>query len=478
MPKIKVLDETTACRIAAGEVVERPVSVVKELLENSLDAGADQLTVILAGGGADSITVIDNGCGISQEDTPLAFQRHATSKISTAEDLDHIATMGFRGEALPSIAAVSDLQIRTRTAQRDEGYFLHIRGGAIIESGPVGCPVGTAVSVKELFFNTPARRKHLKTKATEGGLCADLIYKLSLINPGVRFTLEQQGRTLFRSPGTGKLSDVLAAVYGLESAGMLLPVKAIEGDMAVTGYVSKPELNRAGRQQITLAVNGRLVRSALVNQTLDEAYKGLMTVGRHPVAVLQIQLPTDLIDVNIHPAKTEIKIANELQLARLLVSAVRNALGKTSLIPSARPAPPAKTSLPAGVEPLKFSFASGAELSPEPSHELSSEPIDELIDEPSTEPSAESSAESSAEPGAELNDELIDEPCAEPSGRLGSARPGYDVRELAGYVAEAGAEIAGVGDMAPASDLVAKDVPPPGAAKTIASAAGGQREQP
>jgi len=412
MPKIKILDEITACRIAAGEVVERPVSVVKELVENSLDAGADNVTVTLTGGGADSITVIDNGCGISQEDAPLAFHRHATSKISTAADLDHIETLGFRGEALPSIAAVSDLQIRTRTAQSDEGYYMRVRGGAITGSGPAGCPVGTAVAVNDLFFNTPARRKHMKTKSTEGGLIADLIYKLSLTRPGVRFTMEQQGRTVFRSPGTGKLLDAIAAVYEIEAAGMMVPVNAVEGDLTVTGYVSKPELNRGTRQQITLAVNGRLVRSALVNQALDEAYKGLITIGRYPLAVLQLQLPAGLIDVNVHPAKTEIKIENELQLARLLITAVRSALGKASLIPAAGPALMGKTSLPASAEPFKLSF------------------------------------------------DTVDKP---------SSQPGY-VMEISRYAVEAEEELSGSGDAGPANDPVNTDHQPPMETKAPASA--------
>ncbi len=394
MPRIIVLDETTACRIAAGEVVERPVSVVKELVENSLDAGADSVTVALGGGGTDSITVVDNGCGISQEDAPLAFHRHATSKISVAEDLSHIETLGFRGEALPSIAAVSDLQIKTRTALSNEGYYMRIRGGTVTGSGPAGCPVGTSVAVNDLFFNTPARRKHMKTKSTEAGLIADLIYKLSLTRPGVRFAVEQQGRTVFRSPGTGKLPDAIAAVYGVEAAGMMVPVNAVEGDFTVTGYVSKPELNRGSRQQITLAVNGRLVRSASVNQALDEAYKGLITTGRYPLAVLQLQLPAGLIDVNVHPAKTEIKIENESQLARLISVAVRDALGKASLIPAARPTLTGKTSLPASTEPFKLSFdtAGGPGAQPEYVMEVSGyapEPAEDLPGSDNTEPAAD-----------------------------------------------------------------------------------------
>jgi len=356
MPKIIILDESTACRIAAGEVVERPVSVVKELVENSLDAGADTVTVTLAGGGADLITVVDNGCGISQEDTPLAFHRHATSKIIDAADLGRIETLGFRGEALPSIAAVSNLLIKTRTSHSDEGYVMRFHGGNIAEFGPAGCPVGTSVVITDLFFNTPARRKHLKTTATEGGLIADLIYKLSLTRPRVRFALEQRGREVFRSPGTGTLLDAIAAVYGVKEAELMVPVTAVEGVITVAGYVGKPELNRSTRQQITVSVNGRLVRSTAVNQALDEAYKGLITIGRYPLAILQLQIPPSQIDVNVHPAKTEIKIANEEQLTKLISSTVRGALRQTNLIPAVGPNLINKLSLPATTEPFKLSF--------------------------------------------------------------------------------------------------------------------------
>lgn len=357
MPRIKVLDENTACLIAAGEVVERPVSVVKELVENSLDAGADSIIITLEGGGTDLITVVDNGCGISQEDTPLAFQRHATSKISGANDLGRIETLGFRGEALPGIAAVSEMLIKTRVSDSNEGYFMHIRGGGILDAGPAGCPAGTSVDVRELFFNTPARRKHLKSKSTEGGLIADLVYKLALIRPGVRFALRQKGREVFRVPGTGKLLDALAAVYGVEAAGMMIPLSAAEGDIAVSGFVSKPELSRSTRQHITIAVNGRLVRSTALNMALDEAYRGLMAVGRHPLAVLHLQLPLDSIDVNVHPAKTEIKMENEDQVVRLITAAVRKALREANLIPAGGAHLHGKNDYPSTGEPYKLSFS-------------------------------------------------------------------------------------------------------------------------
>lgn len=334
MAKIMVLSEQTACRIAAGEVVERPVSVVKELVENSLDAGSNLINISITGGGMESIAVIDNGYGISQEDTPLAFQRHATSKIKTATDLDSITTLGFRGEALPSIAAVSDLTIKTRVTQIAEGYYMHIRGGNVLEKGSAGCPVGTNICVKELFFNTPARRKHLKAKSTEAGLINDLINKIALTRPKIKFILQHNGREVFRSPGSGDMLDVLAAIYGIQAAKQMVPVQADNLGIKISGYIGKPELSRSTRQQITLAVNGRIVRSMIINNALDEAYRGLFTVGRYPIAVLSLWLSPENLDVNIHPAKMEIKFDLEEEIRALVTRAVRDALRETKLVPS------------------------------------------------------------------------------------------------------------------------------------------------
>lgn len=354
MPRIIVLDEGTACRIAAGEVVERPVSVVKELVENSLDAGACSITVAIAGGGLESITVVDNGCGISQEDAPLAFQRHATSKIKTAGDLYQIETLGFRGEALPSIAAVSDLLIKTRLRENNEGYYLNIRGGKIVGEGPVGCRVGTMVTVRELFFNTPARLKHIKSKATEIGLINELLYKMALINPGVGFLLTHNGRQIFQSPGSAKLLETVAAVYGVNAASVMIPLKAKEDGLQVEGYISKPELSRSTRQQITTAVNGRVVKNLAINYAMEEGYRGLLTVGRYPVAVLLLKMPPALLDVNVHPSKMEIKIETEEMVLAVITSAVRSALGKVNLIPEFTRGRPEKADLPPSKEPYQL----------------------------------------------------------------------------------------------------------------------------
>lgn len=353
MPRIYLLNEHTACRIAAGEVIERPVSIVKELVENSLDAGADIINIAITGGGIEAIEVVDNGCGISQEDTPLAFQRHATSKIKSVADLDCINTLGFRGEALPSIAAVARLSIKTRVPENNMGYHMVIKGGQVLQKEPVGCPVGTLINVQDIFYNTPARRKHLKSKTTEGGRIADMVYKMALIRPQTKFIFSHNGREIFRSPGSGKTLDVLASVYDVRTANMMLAINNQEQDIKVEGYISKPELSRSTRQQITVAVNGRVVRSGAINNALIEAYRGKLTVGRYPVAVLLIWLPPDKIDVNVHPAKMEVKLSNEEHMQLLITDAARRALGETGLIPH-----PVK--MPATSEPFVLNFPSPA----------------------------------------------------------------------------------------------------------------------
>lgn len=337
MSKIFLLSEQTACRIAAGEVIDRPVAVVKELIENAIDAGATSIRVAIGDGGIDYITVIDNGSGISQEDVPLAFQRHATSKISDHSDLNKITTLGFRGEALPSIASVADMTLKTRIAGNSEGYWIHIQGGHQGESGPVGCPVGTSITVRDLFFNTPARRKYLKSKATESGLINDLVSKMALINPHIRFSLEHNQRQVLRTTGSGRIIDALVSLYGPQTAAMMVEVRGEENNIVMMGYVGKPELSRSTRQQITLAVNGRMVRSPVLNKAMDEAYRGLLTVGRFPVAVLLFTITPEMVDVNIHPSKMEIKIDQAEKLEAMVSTKIRQALQQINLIPSAQP---------------------------------------------------------------------------------------------------------------------------------------------
>lgn len=333
MPNIRILDEITSNQIAAGEVVERPASVVKELLENSIDAGATVINVNIQDGGLSLISVTDNGCGMDEDDAPLAFQRHATSKISKMEDLSHITTMGFRGEALPSIAAVSRVQLKTRSDVQVSGTEVEVHGGQIKSLSNVGCPAGTTIKVSDLFYNTPARRKHMKAPATEAGLISDLVNRLALARPDVSLSLSHNGRVVSRTPGSGKLLDAVAAVYGVSLAGQMLPVEDQGGFIKIRGYISAPSVHRSSRQHITVAVNGRYIRSPLVVQALQESYHTLIPTGRFPLAVILLKIEPSLIDVNVHPAKMEIKILKEQELAAQVAKTVHSLLCSSTLIP-------------------------------------------------------------------------------------------------------------------------------------------------
>ncbi|MEG6615639.1 DNA mismatch repair endonuclease MutL [Peptococcaceae bacterium 1198_IL3148] len=333
MPKIKVLDQQTANKIAAGEVVERPFSVVKELVENALDSGATRISIDIKDGGITSITVSDNGCGIEPDDAALAFLRHATSKINKVEDLFHVATLGFRGEALPSIAAVSLVTMVTRTQNSDGGTKLELEGGQIVNTEPVGCPPGTSITIKDLFFNTPARKKHLKSAAAETAMISDLISRLALSRPDVNFKLISQNRILLETPGNGKLLDTIAAVNGVQMARKMLPIEGQGDGIFIGGYVGKPELNRATRTNQTLLVNGRYVKSKIISDALQQAYFTLLSSNRYPVAVLTVEIDPTLVDVNVHPAKMEVRISKERELCQIIIAAVKKALRTVMVVP-------------------------------------------------------------------------------------------------------------------------------------------------
>lgn len=332
MSRIVVLDQSTAAQIAAGEVVERPVSVVKELVENSLDAGAGRLDIAIDSGGLESISVIDNGCGISQEDLPLAFHRHATSKILRAEDLWQVATLGFRGEALPSIASVSRLEMVTRTAEAEAGGQIVIRGGEIQHQGPAGCPPGTIIRVSELFFNTPARRKHMPSTATEAGLISDTVGRLALSRPDVAFSLSHNGRLVFDSPGSGELLDTLVSLWGRQTAEMMMPVEACGGPCRIYGFAGHPSLHRSSRQHQIFFVNGRYVRGRVFYRGVQDGYRTLLSPGRHPLAVLFLELERGLVDVNVHPAKLEVRLSGEDEIAGLIARAIKDALKTPKMV--------------------------------------------------------------------------------------------------------------------------------------------------
>ncbi len=311
--------------------MERPSSVVKELLDNSLDAGASQITVEVQGGGVRLIRVVDNGTGVGPEEIVLAFERFATSKVSTADDLESISSLGFRGEALPSIAAVSDVTMVSRSRDELAGTFLNVKDGAIVQKAKRGCPVGTTVTVRSLFRSFPARLKFLKSTATENGHISQLVTQYGLAYPEVRFALVIDGRAAFRTPGSGDLREVLGIVYGAENARALLPVGANDepGDgfqVRVTGFVSPPALTRATRAYISLFVNRRWVQSRMLTYALEEGYHGLLMAGRHPIAALNISLPPQEIDVNVHPAKSEVRFRNEREVFGEVRKAVRDSL--------------------------------------------------------------------------------------------------------------------------------------------------------
>ena len=331
---ITILGPNVAAKIAAGEVVERPASVVKELVENSLDAGPTRITVEVQGGGVDLIRVTDDGVGIPVLELEMALERHATSKISLESDLQSIETMGFRGEALPSIAAVSRMVLTSRARGSDQGAYIRVSGGVMERKGAVGCPEGTTVSMQDLFANVPARRKFLRSAAAEAGRVHAVVTQLALAYPEVRFLLVTNGKQRFASPGNGGLHDVLAAVYGTAIVDGMLEVRGSDNEGRRTwGYVSPPSLHRANRSAINFYVNRRWVQSRLLLQAAEEAYSGLLMGGRHPVVALHLELPPAEVDVNVHPSKREVRFYNQGSVFSLVQRAVRGTLVADSPVP-------------------------------------------------------------------------------------------------------------------------------------------------
>lgn len=330
MAVIHVLDEVTANQIAAGEVVERPVNAVKELVENAVDAGASSIEVEIADGGMTYIRVTDDGCGMTEEDAKLSVIRHATSKISSVDNIYHIASLGFRGEALPSIASVSRATITTRRHEDVEGTALEMTGGEITEVKPAGAPAGTTVEVRDLFYNVPARKKFLKSERTESSRINSMVGKLSLANPDIAFCLINNGRTVIETPGNGRLVDVISALYGTKTAGEMLPVEEKGENIALEGLISKPSLLKSSRQYQTIIINRRVVESAVVSKAVDNAYHSLLPKNGYPLMVLSFQVPPESIDVNVHPQKREIKFSDEQTVFRLVYHGVLGTLTSQS----------------------------------------------------------------------------------------------------------------------------------------------------
>jgi len=359
MPKIIQLSTPVANLIAAGEVVERPASVAKELLENAVDAGASKITIEIRDGGMTFLRVTDNGCGMALEDAKTAFLRHATSKLRTAEDLAAIATCGFRGEALAAIASVSRIDLLTKVPSAIEGVSLRLEAGKIVEESEAGCPDGTTIIVRDLFFNTPARMKFMKSDTVEGSRVTAAVQLQALAHPSVAFRMLRDGKEILNTPGSGKLSDAVYCVYGKECARMA-SVDSRWEQYSLSGFVSKPSDARPSRSLQTFFVNGRPVKSRLLISALEEAYRNQIMTGKFPACVLHLNLPAGMVDVNVHPAKTEVKFLNEKAVFDCVHYGVLGALNKTpdrpdvkfKSAPQSTAAVPAPAPVPATPAPM------------------------------------------------------------------------------------------------------------------------------
>ncbi|MBA4494440.1 DNA mismatch repair endonuclease MutL [Paenactinomyces guangxiensis] len=333
MGKIQILDDLLANQIAAGEVVERPSSIVKELVENAIDAEASRIRIYIEEGGISLIRVSDNGVGMEREDARLAFSRHATSKIKRERDLYSIRTLGFRGEALPSIASVSRVSLTTADNPSGLGVKVQIEGGNFVSMDDVSCSPGTEVIVRDLFYNTPARLKYLKTVNTEISHVADAIGRLALAHPNIAFSLSHNQRELFRTPGDGKLIHVLHALYGKQVASKLVSISGENPDFRISGCMSKPEVTRSSRSYITIILNGRNVRSIPITQSVLRAYGTLLPTGRYPIGVLHVEMDPKLVDVNVHPAKLEVRLSKERECCQLVEHTIKKAFQEQRFVP-------------------------------------------------------------------------------------------------------------------------------------------------
>ena len=323
MSKINILDQDTINKIAAGEVVERPSSVVKELVENSIDAGATAVSVSITGGGAVQIRVTDNGSGFERDDLDIAFQKNTTSKIRCADDLMSVQSLGFRGEALSSISAVSKLELLTKTKDELVGIRYVIHGGVKQEEQEVGCPTGTTFVVNDLFYNTPVRRKFLKSAMTEAGYVNDVMERIALSNPNVSIKFSNNGKLLINTSGNGKLRDVIYDIFGREIATELCEVQRKAGELSMSGMIAKPVISRGNRNYENYFLNGRYIKNPLISKAIEEAYRGYMMQNKYPFTVLMLQIPNDLFDVNVHPAKLEVRFTQPELIYEFVYHAVR-----------------------------------------------------------------------------------------------------------------------------------------------------------
>ena len=341
MSKIQVLDQITIDKIAAGEVIERPASIVKELAENAIDAGASAIVIEIKEGGISFIRITDNGCGIAKEDVSNAFLRHSTSKIRSVDDLMDIHTLGFRGEALSSIAAVSRVELITKTRENDFGITYRIEGGKEISIEETGAPDGTTFLVRQLFYNTPARRKFLKTPMTEASHVADLVTRLALSHPEISFQFVNNGQSKIHTSSNGNLKDVIYHIYGRDIASHLLEVKAENEHLKLIGYIGEPIVSRGNRNFENYYINGRYVKSQMISKAIEDAYKDFTMQHKYPFTVLHLEVKGDLLDVNVHPTKIEVRFGNQQEVYNFLCEAIGRSLHHEELIPHVEvPEPP------------------------------------------------------------------------------------------------------------------------------------------
>lgn len=331
MSDIHLLSASVVNKIAAGEVIERPASAVKELMENSIDAGATRIDVAVEQGGLDLVRVSDDGCGIAAAQLPLAVASHATSKITDADDLFCVHTLGFRGEALASIAEVSRLVLRSRTGDAEAVVQLEVAGGHASEVGPCGCPVGTTVEIRQLFYNTPVRRKFLRTTQTEMGHISEAFTRVALANPQVHCTLRHNGRPVYELTDAGDWRGRIAAFFGDELAADLIAVTSNDGGVRLDGFVASPSHSRGNARLQYLFLNGRAIRDRALQHALSEAYRGLLLTGRYPIAFLRIAMPAEMVDVNVHPTKLEVRFQDSGRLYSQLLGTLRTKFLSTDL---------------------------------------------------------------------------------------------------------------------------------------------------
>ena len=332
MGNIVLLDELTINQIAAGEVIERPASVIKEMVENSIDAGATNITVEIKNGGISYIKVTDNGKGIAQDDLEIAFERHATSKIRSADDLNTVTSMGFRGEALASIAAIANVELISKTQEQEIGYKVIVEAGEVLSKEEAGCQTGTSITVRNLFFNTPVRYKFLKKDYTESGYIEDVITRIALVNPNIAIKLINTGKTVIQTNGSGDLKNVIYSIYGKDVANSVLEVSYIYEDITIKGVIGKPEIARSNRSQQLFFVNKRYIKDKTLSAATEQAYKGLIPIGKFGFVVLNIEMNPAKVDVNVHPAKLEVRFEEENKVFQSIYHAIKDTLLKSELV--------------------------------------------------------------------------------------------------------------------------------------------------